>query len=54
MEVSVTRWLGLCAGIDLGAMPRRSLFTLHAKPVLRESLLFLSASLGLVLHTPWP
>lgn len=52
VELGLTSWLALCAGADLGAMPRRSQLLVRGQPALRESLLWFSASLGLVLHTP--
>lgn len=51
-ELGLTSWLALCAGTELGGLPRRSQLTVHGTPALRESLLWFSASLGLVLHTP--
>jgi hypothetical protein len=53
LEVGLTRWLGLCAGLDLGAQLRRHQLTFQGQLALREHLLWLSASLGLVLSTPW-
>lgn len=53
LEVGITRWFALCAGVDLGAQLRRQQFTFQGNPVLREHLLLVSASLGLVLSSPW-
>jgi hypothetical protein len=53
VEVALLPWLGVCTGVELSAMPRRSAFMVHGEPALRESLLLVSASLGLVLQTPW-
>ena len=51
-ELGLTSWLGVCAGAELGAQLRRNQLTLHGEPALRESMLWISASLGLVLSTP--
>jgi hypothetical protein len=51
-ELGLTSWLGVCVGAELGAMLRRSQLTLHGQPALRESMLWISANLGLVLSTP--
>jgi hypothetical protein len=51
VEWRVLDWLGLVLGADLALMPRRAAFTLQQEPVLRDSFLFFSASLGLVFGT---
>ncbi|HEX6245395.1 MAG TPA: hypothetical protein VFZ61_30945, partial [Polyangiales bacterium] len=47
-ECKLGRWTGLVLGTDLAVMPRRTAITLQDELVLRESILFFSATLAIV------
>jgi hypothetical protein len=51
-ECKLGRWAGLRLGADLAVMPRRAAFTLYDELVLRESILFFSATLAIVFGAP--